>query len=656
MPDLETRDWKPTRERTLWLAASLALVLLPHAPRMPLWVSLGFVVLALWRIEHVTRGVRLPSRWTRVFLSAAIMAGILASYGTLFGRDAGIAALAVLSGMKLLETDTLRDAYATAFLGFFVIITNFLYSQSIATGLYMLLVVVVMTATLIVINSSQPGLGVRRRLRYAGTLIGQSLPFMLVLFVLFPRIPGPLWGLPKDAQSATTGLSDKMSPGNISQLGLSTAVAFRVEFDGPIPPVSRLYWRGPVFEDTDGRSWTARELQLNRRVPKLRGRNEPVYYTTTLEPHDRHWIFALDVPGTANNAIRISNDYQLLATKRVRQRAQFRLRSYLDARIPVITPEQRSASLALPNGFHPRARALAEEWRANAASVDGFVERALQHFRAEPFFYTLRPPRLIGDPVDEFLFQSRRGFCEYYAAAFTVLMRAGGVPARIVTGYQGGEINPLGDYLIVRQRDAHAWVEVWLEGRGWVRVDPTAAVSPQRIELGMDATLPARIGSAAFGFEPRGPIAKLMRGLNHGWDTVNNSWNQWVPGYGHIRQKGLLGRFGLDASDWRIFALCLSLALISMAWGAGLWLLRRAPISDPALEAYRRYCAKLSRLGIERRHAEGPSDFAERVSRTRPELAQYVRRVTELYIGIRYAKGPHAPLRDLRRAVASFRP
>ena len=616
--NLEVASWQPTRERIVWLAVSLSLVLFPHALRIPVWMTISFALLMLWRVEHVLHGVRLPGRWYRVLLSLIIVIGVFLSYGTLFGRQAGIAALVVLAGMKLLETESLRDAYAAAFLGYFLVITSFLYSQTIATGVYMLLVVVVMIGTLIVISTPGDGFDVKKNLRYAADMLAQALPLMVVLFLLFPRIPGPLWGLPKDARGATSGLSESMSPGAISQLGLSTRAAFRVEFDGPMPEPSTLYWRGPVFWNTDGHTWSSGEHRLNRQLPELEPRGAPLYYTITLEPHDQHWIFALDVPGTVQRNMRISDEYQLFATRRVRDRERFRLRSYPDGGMKRMTTAQREAALRLPDGAHPRARELAARWRGEATNDAQLIETALRYFRTQPFFYTLRPPLLLNDPVDDFLFGTRRGFCEHYASSFTVLMRAAGIPARVVTGYQGGDVNPLGNYMIVRQRDAHAWSEVWLESRGWVRVDPTAAVSPQRIEQGMDAAIPNQIGPEVFNFAPSGRLAQIFRNLRHGWDTVNNTWNEWVLGYGPARQRSLLARVGLDASDWRSLLYSLLGAIVALLGGVTFWLIRNAPSPDPVVKAYQRFCAKLDRAGIRRRPSEGPRAFARRAASPDP--------------------------------------
>ena len=652
---LEVEQWRPTRERVVWLAIALSLVLIPHVLRMPIWVTVSFVLLALWRVEHVIHGVRLPNRWYRSALSVVIVIGVFLSYGTLFGRQAGIAALAVLAGMKLLETESLRDAYAAAFLGYFLVITNFLYSQTIATGIYMLVVVVVMTAALIVITAPSDNFDVKKNLRYAGGMLAQALPMMLVLFLLFPRIPGPLWGLPKDAHSATSGLSESMSPGAISQLGLSTRVAFRVEFDGPLPEPAALYWRGPVFSNTDGRTWSSAEHLLNRKLPDLEPRGTPVYYTITLEPHDQHWIFALDVPGTVQRDMRISDQYQLFSTQSVRERTRFRLRSYPNGTMKRMTPEQQLRTLNLPDGAHPKARELAATWRTEVTSDPELVEKALRYFRTQPFFYTLRPPLLVNDPVDDFLFDTRQGFCEHYASSFTVLMRAAGIPARVVTGYQGGDVNPLGDYVIVRQRDAHAWSEIWLDEHGWVRVDPTAAVSPQRIEQGMDAAIPAPIGPEVFNFAPSGRIAQIFRNLRHGWDMVNNTWNQWVLGYGPARQRSLLANIGIDASNWRLLLICL-LSATTLALGAiAIWLIRNAPSVDPVVKIYARFCAKLARNGMSRRAHEGPHDFAARVAQRFPELADTVRNVTRLYVGIRYAESSQ-DIKRFEKSVLGFRP
>jgi transglutaminase-like putative cysteine protease len=639
-----------------WLAGSLTLVVLPHVRHAPLWVVLAFAALALWRVANVAEAVRLPGRFLRVLMSVGFFLSIYFSFGTVFGRDAGVALLIVFCGMKLLETENLRDAFVVAFLGYFLVITNFLYSQSVPTAVYMLMVVLALTATLLALNSSQQGLPSFARVRLACALVIQSLPIALVLFVLFPRIPGPLWGLPAPVPSGNPGLTDTMTPGSISRVSRSEAVAFRVKFEDEPPPPSQRYWRGPVLWHTDGRTWSLGAPEVGNTVPGGEPSGVPVDYTITLEPHDRAWLFALDLPATVPTDSVMTDDFQLIAREPVRTRRRYQVRSYPAYRDTYLSERQRAAGLELPADAHPRARALARRWRASRGDDDhAVVRRALAYFRIQPFYYTLNPPVLTGDTVDAFLFDSRRGFCELYAASFAVLMRAAGIPARIVTGYQGGDMNPLGDYLIVRQRDAHAWVEVWLDGEGWVRVDPTAAVSPDRIELGVDAVIPDRVGIAGMRVRPDSLVGSVWQGLGHGWDAFNNAWNQWVLGYGPERQSQLLARFGLDADDALQLALGLGAAVGVLLGAVSLWLRRRRTPADTVLEAYRSFRRKLGRAGMAPRSTEGPLALARRVSRARPGMGRQVEYITALYVRLRYGAGD-GDVRKLQRAVAQFKP
>ncbi|MCP5149677.1 MAG: DUF3488 domain-containing transglutaminase family protein [Chromatiales bacterium] len=634
-----------------WLVGSLALVLVPHLGRVPLWAILGFALLAGWRLLAAERGRGAPSRWMVGLVSAGLLAAVFLRFGTLLGRDAGVTMLVVLAGMKLLETRGSRDAYIALFLGYFLVVTNFLYSQSIATGLYMLVVTLVMTATLVGIAAPPGTLAVRPRLRLAAVMLLQATPIAVLLFVLVPRLPGPLWGLPKDAFGATSGLDETMSPGNITQLSLSDEVAFRVTFEGGRrPPPSELYWRGPVLWTTDGRTWGPGAVDRSPRPPAIERNGAPVDYVVTLEPHQRRWLFALDLPATVPADALISDDLQVRSVRPVRERMLYRMRSYPDARDLRLGPLQRASALELPAGAHPRTRALALQWRTETADERALVERALAYFRDEPFFYTLQPPLLEGDTVDAFLFETRRGFCEYFSAAFAVLMRAAGIPTRVVTGYQGGEYNPLGDYLIVRSRDAHAWAEVWLEGEGWVRIDPTAAVSPSRIEMGVDAAIPQRLGRAALALEPSEPVQRMWRNLRHAWDAMSTSWNRWVLGYGPATQRLLLGRLGLDADDYLAVGAVLVGAIGSVMLTIALVGFRRRRPSDAARALYDRLCARLARDGLVRAPSEGPTDFARRVARDRPALAEPVAAATRAYVALRYGFG--GDLATLEREVA----
>jgi protein-glutamine gamma-glutamyltransferase len=632
-----------------WLTVPLVLVAAPHALRLPAWIVLWLLVAALWRLVAARQGRRLPGRALRVSLILVGVVGIFAEYGTFVGPDAGVGLLVTMLAMKLLETRTLRDATVLMFLSYFLVMASFLYSQSIFMGLYMALAVLATTAGIIGLNHPQGRRAGRYHLRLAGTLLAQALPIAVLLFLLFPRLPGPLWGVPGEGARAVTGLSEEMAPGSISALSRSEALAFRVTFHGAVPAPEHLYWRGPVFSLFDGRTWSAAPLELIAE-PSPAGMEDPVFYTVTLEPHNRRWVFALDMPSILPDGVELASDYHLVAERPLGRRQRYNLVSYLHYTMePGLAPSARASALQLPAETNLRTRALGLSWRRDAASDAQIVQRALTMFREEPFVYTLTPP-LLGetDPVDEFLFGTRRGFCEHYASAFTMLMRAAGIPARVVTGYQGADFNPVGGYHMVRQSDAHAWSEVWLAGRGWVRVDPTAAVSPARLEYGIAGALP---------LAERSPLAtRWVQPARLAWDALHHGWQQWVLGYGPERQRGLLAALGLRQISWA--------GLAGLMMGSGGLLLAllaasmlRRPRSDPVQALYRRFCARLARRGLARRGYEGPLAFATRIAHTRPDLAGDVARITDSYVALRYGPGP-APraLETLRRLVRRFKP
>jgi transglutaminase-like putative cysteine protease len=577
--------------------------------------------------------------------------GVFLSYRTIFGRDAGVALLVVMLGLKLLETRTWRDAMLMSFLGYFLVITNFLYSQTIGTGLYMLACTVFITATMVSLNHGAAEPPFRAQLRTAGVLLAQSVPLTLVLFLLFPRVPGPLWGLPRDAFAGVSGLSDTMTPGSLSSLVLSDAVAFRVRFESQIPRAKDLYWRGPLMWDFDGRTWSTQSFVYT--APGIEAKGDAVAYEVTLEPHNRRWLFALDLPAVAPPRSIVSTDYQLYSVQPVNNRLRYEMTSYLNARFG--ETEGRfglNRALQLPPRFNPRAQELGRALRQKHADEEGIIGEMLGMFRRN-FVYTLEPPLLGEHSVDEFLFSTRSGFCEHYASSFAVVMRAAGIPTRIVTGYQGGEVNVLGNYLIVRQADAHAWTEVWLRNRGWVRVDPTFAVAPVRVDTGISAAVPR---TDPLPLMVRAPY-EFLRQARLTWDYMANAWNQWVLGYTPERQRSLLANVGMDDATWeKLTAILFVLAGIIVAMFTALALRQMTSrVRDPVKVAYQRFCDKLRRKGLSRAPAEGPVDYARRVERQRPELAPAVDAITRLYVALRYgAESGTAALIELQRRVRQF--
>lgn len=638
-----------------WIGVAAFMVAVPHVWHMPLWVSMLFAAAIGYRLLIERLGWRAPPRLLLVTLVVVAGIGILAHYRTIAGRDAGVALLLAMSSLKFLESKTQRDATLMVFLAYFLVATNFLYTQTIPTALYMMVTVVVITAALITLNLKGNALNAGKRLKLAGIIIAQSIPVMFILFVLVPRIPGPIWGLSDQSKLGVTGLSEEMTPGAISDLIRSSDVAFRVRFSGQMPSQERLYWRGPVLWSYDGRTWTGRR-QTKADPGDMAAFGEVYTYIVILEPHNHRWLYALDVPTEFSRRAALSQDYQLVTAKPVNEMVMYRATSQLDYSIGASEDKSTlEAGLAWPKGFNPRTKALGESLRQRHRDPARIVEAALRLFREQPFVYTLQPPLLGRDAMDEFLFESRQGFCEHYASAFVLLMRAAGIPARVVTGYQGGEANPMGDYLIVRQSDAHAWAEVWLPRNGWTRVDPTAAVSPSRVEQGIYEAIGER---DLLPFQTRKDFT-LLRRASLAWDALNNAWNEWVLGYGELKQLRFLSSLGVGIQNWgdMIIALTLCLAVLFGGYAIVSWYRARPQSIEPVCRLYARFCGELSRVDLSRAPFEGPSDFARRACTQRADLTADITQITRLYVRLRYQRSHRSgDLAELRRLVRAFRP
>jgi transglutaminase-like putative cysteine protease len=622
----------------------------PHLPRLPIWIALTAVVLLGWRAWAALRQLPLPNKWLLYTLAIVGVASVWSMNRTLFGRDAGVTLLVLLVSLKLLEMRTVRDMVIVTFLCYFLALTNFFYSQSMYTAVLTFGTALVLTTALVAAHA--PSRPIADAGRTAAMLMGQGLPVMLILFFLFPRVPGPLWGVPTDAYGGMTGLSDTMTPGNISSLSQSDAIAFRARFEGRPPDRPLLYWRGPIFWDFDGRTWSAGNIRFME-APEFEPIGEAVPYSVTVEPHNRMWLFALDLPARLPPRASATGDYQILSRTPVRTRLRYDMASYLTYRATAgASPPELQAARRLPSVGNPRARALAASWRSETASDEEIMRRAIAFFRQQRLEYSLTPPLLRDNPIDEFLFETKSGFCEHFSSAFAFLMRAAGVPARIVTGYQGGEVNPVDGYLIVRQSDAHAWVEVMLGERGWVRVDPTAISSPTRVQAGLAAAMPQDSALPLLD----GADITWLRTLRFNWEALSNYWNQWVLGYDPDRQREMLTRLGMKSPDWKQMTYYLFWLVAGVIAIVAAGMLRRGPAPDPAQAEWMRFCRKLERHGLERRASEGPAAYAARVARARPARAADVAVISSLYLDLRYGPAP-APglLGELRARVRAFR-
>jgi len=484
---------------------------------------------------------------------------------------------------------------------------------------------------------------------------------MLVFFLLFPRFQGGLWGR-THLNTAQTGFSDQVGFGNIAELARNTEVAFRVEFAGEVPPRNQLYWRGIVLWDFDGRTWRRGASRLSP-LPPPEADPGDIAYTITLEPHNQHWLFTLDLAREISfRQAYLQNDHTSFRWRPITSRITYQAVSNPDTRLYSRKHFPKHA-LELPEQGNPRSRAMAETLFRESGGGQEYIGKVLEYFREQPFEYTLQPPPLAegDDLVDQFLFRNRSGFCEHYASSFAFLMRAAGLPARVVAGYQGGESNPYGDYLAVRQSDAHAWCEVWLPATGWLRVDPTSAVAPARVTGDVLNALPAEETSSLLSFLYSTPLGQRLRGMINLWDFVNSQWNRRVMSYSANEQSSFLTALGLGIRSSEelppLLAIILAAATLILILVFALFFRPKEPVRDLTAEAWLDFCRKMERIGLPRRPAQGPLDYLRHICQQRPDLAQNADKLVSFYVRLRYAgKGRPDEIQSLRSLVKKFNP
>ncbi len=663
-------DQQIPRNALVWIIVSLFTLVAPHAGRIPVWVLAVYVFAALWRIMVYQGRWSFPGRWVKACLIVSSFAGIYFSFGSLIGLEPTIALLLTAFALKLIELTQRKDGYVLLFLGYFICITEFLFSQDLPIVLYSLLNVTLVTTALVAMHRPGEHQFNRKTIRLAAVMLVQALPLMLVLFFLFPRI-GPLWSVPIKSHTAKTGVSDFMKPGDISRLGKSDDVAFRAQFEGDIPAPAQLYWRGLVFSKLEGGAW--RSLRYydvppdERRPQSVVTSGEPLIYRVIMEPTQQNWLYSLRYARSVSPGVIAGSDYVLFSPTELEEERLYSVQTWTDVQLePTLTAWRRGIELQLPETDNPDTLALAGQLRARASSDASFVDAVLAKFREEPFVYKLSPPLLPEiNPLDAFLFQSRAGFCEHYAAAFVVMMRAGGVPARVVAGYQGGEVNPVNHTVIVRQFDAHAWAEVWLEGQGWVRVDPTAAVSPDRIEWGLERAL-AEEGS----FLRDSPLSLMhyrsvvwVNTLRLRYDALTYRWQSWVMGFNRDQQFQLLNNIFGEISVQKFILLLIGVWVLVLGPIAFSLLRKRDSRQVSALDRhYLQFCDRMAPLGFVRAPGEPAAEYCARICRATPSIAGEVREITRLYSDQAYciqssiSAGQAGAARRLKQAVGAFWP
>ncbi|MGH8819965.1 MAG: transglutaminaseTgpA domain-containing protein, partial [Rhodoferax sp.] len=609
---------------TLFLLVVIGWVILPQVSHLPLWCSALAAGVLVWRGWLAVTSRPLPGHWWLLGLLVVTLGATLATHHTLLGRDAGVTLIVVLLTLKTLELRARRDAFVIFFLGFFTMLTNFFFSQSLLTAAAMLLALLGLLTALVNAHMPVGKPPLSQAARTAGWMALLGAPIMAVLFMLFPRL-APLWGIPSDGMTGRSGLSASMQVGNIASLALDDSIAMRVRFEGPVPPQRDLYFRGPVLSVFDGREWRSRlPLLASRRAPipdaptSLQVSGPAVKYQVTLQPTNRPWIFVLDAaaqkPDLPGYALHMTPDLQWIADRPITDIVRYQAVSHVDfheGAPPTATRLQDDVEL--PAGFNPRTLALAASIRRDPryahADASTLVNLVMERLRTGGYTYTLDPGVYGRNSADEFWFDRKQGFCEHIASAFVVLMRALDVPARVVTGYQGGELNRVDGLWEVRQSDAHAWAEVWLAGRGWVRVDPTGAVAPGRI--GTLARLQAPSGFMASAIGSVSPALALdLRAL---WDAANNNWNQWVLNYTQSRQFNLLKHLGFDSPSWEDLSYVLIALIVLVSLCGAVWTLWERRQHDPWLRQLERARARLRAAGLDLAPGAPPRQMANAV-------------------------------------------
>lgn len=643
-----------------WLLAAQVLVMLPFMAYLPVWLMLVLLLCTGWRLR-VLRGHWAQPSW---FLKVGIMLlGVLAlgvSGIDPLSLDTAASLLLLAFAFKALEVIHRRDAVVVVFTGYFLVAVQFLYSQSIGAALYGLLCMVFLTAALIAAQEA-PGKRIRDHLRLASLILVQCLPLMVVLYLFFPRLP-PLWSVTLPTDQAVSGISDRMAPGDIARLSQSDAVAFRVSFQGQRPPQSRLYWRGLTLNYFNGHSWHqfAQDLPLDElknilrvQLPARQDSWPVLSYEVIYERTRQPWLFTLATVLDWEGQAMAGFDYRLMAEQPLMAPAVYSLYSDIDSpRRSPLNPALERLTLQLPSEQNPRSRALATRMRQETASDLAYVSRVMQLFASGDYSYTLRPPT-IGqrDTIDRFLFESRRGFCSHYAGSFVYLMRAAGLPARVVLGYQGGEWNEGGGFLNVRQYDAHAWAEVWLEDRGWVRFDPTTMVSPERIEQNLQTAVENE--GSFLEQQPFSPVhLPWLDDLRKQWDAVQYGWRRWVLGYDGPTQSQWLEKWLGEVSSTRVaFVFGGLFSLILLTWLVLLGYLRSEDRRSPETRLYQRMCRKLEKRGLKRPPQLTPGRFAVEAGNRFPRQAERIRQVSDLYERLSYQELPFREQRDLLKEL-----
>ena len=658
-----TTDRSIPRRPLLWLAAALLFTLPPMFGSLVRWVPCVFLLALAMKFWMEPRGYRLRFATLKLLLAAMGLFAVFASYGSMKGVEPGISLLVVLVSLKVLEAHTVREFQVMVLMGWVLCLCGFFLSQEFLIALSLLTAFALSLVALIQFyRGSSPG-AFWPPLRTTCKILVQAAPLVVLLFVLFPRINTGLRVDFRTTGLASSGFSDRLSPGSIAALANSSEIAFRAEFPGSaVTPPGSMYWRGAVMWHCDGLEWRAPYVPVSvSRSARQSPKGNTVRQRITLAPHGARWMFALDRPfEIPPGAILARGDY-LWSVQTIRKARRYEVVSSLGATGKELTPGERREALELPPSISPAVRELAQSWTTQNSNPRAIVNSALQFFRAQGFRYSLSPGEYGKNDLEQFLFHRRIGFCEHYAASFATLMRLAGIPARVIVGYLGGEYNDLGHFFLVRQADTHAWCEVWLPDSGWTRVDPTTAVAPGRASLDLNSFLERGIAFGQMDARRSAFLTRLARfalftNARLALETLSYEWDTRLLAFDADVQEVLLDSMGL-ANRGRfvliIEILIVAIALLVIYFG---WMqLRTRSRADRVKALYERFCQKAARLGVRREPWEGPSDFSRRAAQLLPNESKRIREISNTYIALRYAPESAGVVLDkFAREVSAF--
>jgi transglutaminase-like putative cysteine protease len=626
-----------SNKQLFWIILSVLVSVFPHLPRLPIWFPLLMVFVVTCRWGVAVRKIKPLPKLLVALITIIVFLAIIYFQGLSLNREISVTILTTMTVLKLLETLHKRDAWMVVMLCYFVILTRFFYNQDMLLVFYLLFSVFIITHTLFIIqHDNEKTFFQRKEIRQTISLLLTGLPLAALFFLFFPRLGAPIWGSPDFFGEGKTGISEEMSPGSLSQLFNDDSTAFRATFNSQIPAQSQLYWRGPVMWDFDGKTWTRNKHQ----DPVIRHKNFPrkgvqVSYEIELEPTGQHYLFALDYVNNAPKNNFLLPDSELLSPNKRNQLSHYKLSSTLKTYNPyeLLSKKQLQRLTNLPRGYNPKTTELIKNWKKTTINSEQLINRILNWFATDAFYYSYSPPLLQGDTVDQFLFNTKTGFCEHYASAFTVMMRAAGIPTRVVTGYQGGILNE--DYLLIKQSDAHAWSEVWISGKGWLRVDPTAAVSPLRVELGSQALMSEKSRS----WHDSG----WLRKMGEKYDGVRHKWNKWVRDYNVIKQKALFEIFGFNSQDGKTIAIILGSIMLTTSVFMLLLLYFIRP--KRTLSSYDKIYQKFLKITTNKQNIkynnQGILEFSKSAIVKYPQAENAINDFAQLYLQLRFSK--HTP-------------